>query len=124
VKRIYRLLKWAHASTLKEHSEGSSTASSHELTQWQARAEAAEEREQAHQVRWARQIDELRTEIAALEPLAQQTRRALASEQILREQLRAAHARINWLEDRLMAEDPNERGVAAELAENAVAKPG
>jgi hypothetical protein len=107
VSRIYRLLKEQRESSRPteaakvEELRGPEQAS--ELERLRLRAERAEAREEAHQLRWASEVDQLRTRVALLEPLAQQARAAVRGQELLAAQLRAAHARIAVLEEQLLA---------------------
>lgn len=62
----------------------------------------AEHREQAHQTRWAMEVDRLRQQVAALEPVALKTKAALDAADLLRHQLHASHVRITILEQQLL----------------------
>jgi hypothetical protein len=69
-----------------------------ELALSRERAVRAEAREEAHQRRWAQEIDILRMRVAELEPLAKEARSSQQVILLLRQELRAA-------QDRLAAKD-------------------
>jgi hypothetical protein len=73
-----------------------------ELRQLREALKLADHREQAHQSRWALEVDRLRQQIAILEPLALQSKAALDTAESLRRQLHAAHVRIATLEGQLL----------------------
>ena len=66
------------------------------------RAQVAEEREEAHQVRWALEVDRLRQQVSALEPLARQARLANETMEWLRRQLQSAERRASLFEEQLL----------------------
>ena len=105
VSRIYRLLARAREEGRAPPNPiaASSDAETDAIEALRDRAERAEQREDAHQVRWAKEIDELRLQVSLLEPLAQQTRAALQTQELLRAQLRAAQSRIAALEAQWLA---------------------
>ena len=98
VARIYRLL----ADERRKMSGGAQVQASDALTLELARAAEraarAEAREEAHQVRWAREVDTLRQRVAELEPLATEARSSQEVIQALRRELRAAELRLAALE--------------------------
>ena len=101
VTRIYRLL--AQARPKPTHPEAIEQQKlEHELHSLRQSAQLAEHREQAHQTRWAMEVDQLRQRVTALEPLAAQATRALENAELLRRQLYAAHIRIAALEQELL----------------------
>jgi hypothetical protein len=87
------------------------------------RAERAEHREVAHQTRWAEEVDRLRRQVAALEPVAQQARIGRDTNELLRHQLQAAELRAAHLEAQLMAsQESEENGVAVANPSESLAK--
>jgi hypothetical protein len=102
VSRIYRLLSTARAKppSIVRQVEPVEVLE-RELQVMRERAERAEQREVAHQLRWAAEVDQLRLKVKEYEPLAQQASRALESVGLLRHQLQAAEARISVLEQQL-----------------------
>ena len=103
VSRIYRLLEAERFNVTEPSPAPPGHTEGNQLEEWRRRAEQAEAREDAHQLRWAREIDELRTKVAELAPLAERSRRAEQDQLLLREQLRAAQSRILTLEEALLA---------------------
>jgi hypothetical protein len=101
VSRIYRLLSKAGAKQSVVRSVDAAEVLEREVLAMRERAERAEQREEAHQARWAVEVDQLRLKVKAVEPLAQQAERALESVGHLRRQLQAAEARIAMLEQQL-----------------------
>lgn len=103
VSRVYRLLSNTRtriappriAPPPVEADEG-------ELRAVRERAERAEQREEAHQTRWAMEVDQLRMKVALLEPLAHEARLAQEAALLLRRQLQAAEARVAALEQQLL----------------------
>jgi hypothetical protein len=102
VSRIYRLLSKARVKQSVVRNVDAAELLERELQAMRERAERAEQREEAHQSRWAVEVDQLRLKVAAFEPLAQQARKALDSDGLLRRQLQAAEARIAVLEQQLI----------------------
>ena len=102
VARIYRLLAEEGRQLTSQPAPGSVEALQRELQAMRDRAERAEQREEAHQSRWAEEVDRLRRQVAALEPLAQQADIARSSNELLRRQLQAAELRAAQLEAQLM----------------------
>lgn len=70
----------------------------------------AEYREEAHQSRWATELDQLRLRVQALEPVAQQAQGALDTCTLLRQQLRAAELRASALDEQLLVLEKSDRG--------------
>jgi len=101
VARIYRLLAEEGVRLTPPPESGSVEALQHELKAMRGRAERAEEREKAHQTRWAEEIDQLRLRVARLEPIAQQASASQESNEFLRRQLQAAERRAALLEQQL-----------------------
>lgn len=89
VSRIYRLLGEAPAvdpqevAMLKE-----------DLERFRQRAELAEQREDAHQLKWAREVDQLRQRVKALQAADAEARRWQEAYQRQAIELRAAEARL------------------------------
>jgi polyhydroxyalkanoate synthesis regulator phasin len=104
VSRVYRLL--SAARTVRPAPPTSSTRDVGKLdSEVQKLKEAlalAEYREQTHQTRWAMEVDRLRQQVAALEPLALKMKAALDTADLLRHQLHAAHVRITTLEQQIL----------------------
>jgi hypothetical protein len=105
VSRIYGLLSQARAKRSAVRNVDAAEVLERELRVMRERAERAEQREAAHQSRWAVEVDQLRLKVKAFEPLAQQAERALESVGLLRRQLQAAEARIAMLELQLAEAD-------------------
>jgi len=103
VSRIYRLL--AAASTKHSVPQSISRADvgrlHHELESLREALKLADYREQTHQSRWAMEVDRLRQQVAAMEPLALKAKAALDTAELLRHQLHASHVRIAALEQQL-----------------------
>jgi hypothetical protein len=113
VTRIYRLLAEEGARLTSPPNPSSVEALQRELQAMRHRAERAEHREVAHQTRWAEEVDRLRRQVAALEPVAQQARIGRDTNELLRHQLQAAELRAAKLEAQLMAsQEGEEKGVA------------
>jgi hypothetical protein len=108
VARIYRLLSNARANRSVVRKVETADVLERELQGMRERAERAEQREETHQSRWAAEVDQLRLQVEAFKPLAQQARQALDSVGLLRRQLQAAEARIAMLEQQLI--EANGRG--------------
>ena len=102
VSRIYRLLSKADVKQSVVRTIDAGEVLERELQVMRERAERAEKREEAHQSRWAVEVDQLRLKVKAFEPLAQQAQKALESDGLLRRQLQAAEARIAMLEQQLI----------------------
>jgi hypothetical protein len=108
VARIYRLLSNARANCSVVRTIETADVLERELQGMRERAERAEQREETHQSRWAAEVDQLRLQVEAFKPLAQQARQALDNVGLLRRQLQAAEARIAMLEQQLI--EANGRG--------------
>jgi hypothetical protein len=110
VTRIYRLLARMQAKPPIQYSTPSSTEDvgklRREIHTLSEALKLAEHREQAHQSRWAMEVDRLRQQLTTLEPLALQSKAALDTAELLRRQLHAAHVRISVLESQLMDTPP------------------
>lgn len=104
VSRIYRLL--ANARGARKSAPASVPGDVGELGKevegLRKAVQLAEYREQAHQSRWAMEVDRLRQQVASLEPLASKTKAALDTAELLRHQLHAAHVRIAVLEQQVL----------------------
>jgi hypothetical protein len=101
VARIYRLLAEERVRLTAPPPVGSVEAMRHEVEALREKLARAEEREYAHQSRWAEEVDQLRLKLAALEPLAKQLRISGASDDLLRHRLQAAERRAAALEQQL-----------------------
>ena len=101
VTRIYRLLALSRPKPVSQAAADTAKLES-EVRALRQSAQLAEHREQVHQTRWALEVDQLRQKVAALEPLAAQSTRALENAELLRRQLYAAHVRIAALEQELL----------------------
>jgi hypothetical protein len=108
VARIYGLLSKARAKRSVVRNVDAAEVLERELKVIRERAERAEQREAAHQSRWAVEVDQLRLKVRASEHLVQQAGQALESVGLLRRQLQAAEARIAMLEQRLAEENGRE----------------
>ena len=108
VTRIYRLLSNARSKNSVVRKVEAADVLERELQGMRERAERAEQREVAHQSRWAAEVDQLRLQVEAFKPLAQQARQALETVGLLRRQLQAAEVRIGMLEQQLI--EANGRG--------------
>jgi hypothetical protein len=102
VTRIYRLLAEEGVRLTPPPNLSSVEALQRELEALRHRAECAEDREEAHQTRWAEEIDRLRLKVAALEPVAHQTRIIRDTNELLRHQLQAAELRAAALDQQLV----------------------
>jgi hypothetical protein len=110
VSRVYRLLSQAHVKKSVVRTVDTAEVLERELKMMRERAERAEQREEAHQSRWAMEVDQLRLKVTAVGPQAQEARIALESVGLLRRQLQVAEARIAMLEQQLIeATAGNER---------------
>jgi hypothetical protein len=103
VARVYRLLAQAR-DAIKPPTRPPAEAArlEHELNALRKAATLAQHREEAHQTRWALEVDRLRQRLADLEPLALHAKAAIDNAELLRRQLHAAHMRISVLEQQLM----------------------
>jgi hypothetical protein len=108
VARIYGLLSKARAKKSVVRNVDAAEVLERELKVTRERAERAEQREAAHQSRWAVEVDQLRLKVRASEHLVQQAGQALESVGLLRRQLQAAEARIAMLEQQLAEENGRE----------------
>ena len=104
VTRIYRLLAQASPKPTPPAALEQEKLT-HEIRTLRQSTQLAEHREQAHQTRWALEVDQLRQRVAALEPLAAQATRAQETAELLRRQLYAAHVRIATLEQELLEKE-------------------
>lgn len=111
VARIYRLLAAARTTESPPSLRTPENIGrlERELKTLRQAADLAQHREQAHQTRWAMEVDRLRQKVAELEPLALHAKEAHDNAELLRRQLHAAHMRISVLEQQLM-ESPNPKG--------------
>ena len=100
VARIYRLLAEERARQ-GVPLPGSTEALQQELQDLRAKLSQSESREDAHQTRWAEEVDRLRLKVAQLEPLARQYRVTHESHEYLRHQLQVAIRRATLLEDQV-----------------------
>ena len=105
VSRIYRLL--ADARVVQKRvappsDPGDVGKLAREVESLRKAVQLAEYREQAHQSRWAMEVDRLRQQVANLEPLALKTKAAMDTAELLRHQLHAAHVRIAALEQQVL----------------------
>ena len=110
VTRIYRLLASAHAKSAPPPPPNIAEMGrlQTELRNLREALQLADHREQAHQSRWALEVDRLRQQLATLEPLALQAKTALDTAELLRRQLHAAYVRIAALEGQLLDASQNE----------------
>jgi hypothetical protein len=102
VTRIYRLLANARPKPAA-HPSPDVGKLQREIQTLREAVRLADHREQAHQSRWALEVDRLRQQVATLDSLALQTKSALDAAELLRRQLHAAHLRISTLEQQLIA---------------------
>jgi len=105
VARVYRLLSRVRTKASQAQAGPSDNVVGglkREIANLQEALKLADHREQAHQARWAREVDHLRQQLAELEPLALQTKMALNTAELLRRQLHAAYMRIAALEAQLV----------------------
>ena len=110
VTRIYRLLASARAKSAPPPPPNIAEMGrlQTELRNLREALQLADHREQAHQSRWALEVDRLRQQLATLEPLALQAKTALDTAELLRRQLHAAYVRIAALEGQLLNASQNE----------------
>ena len=101
VSRVYGLLSKARTKQSVVRNVDPAEVLERELQVMRERAERAEQREAAHQSRWAAEVDQLRLKVRASEHLVKQAGQALESVGLLRRQLQAAEARISMLEQQL-----------------------
>ena len=104
VSRIYRLLADERAARKRvvPAVPGDVGKLEREVESLRKALQLAEYREQAHQSRWAVEVDRLRQQVAGLEPLALKTKAAMDTAELLRHQLHAAHVRIAVLEQEVI----------------------
>ena len=103
VARVYRLLANARDATKPpSRTPADLQKLERELTALRESAALSQHREEAHQTRWAMEVDRLRQRVAELEPLALHAKAAIDNAELLRRQLHAAHMRISALEQQLM----------------------
>src|SRR6185437_3804958 len=104
VSRIYRLLADERAARKRvvPAVPGDVGKLEREVESLRKALQLAEYREQAHQSRWAVEVDRLRQQVAGLEPLALKTKAAMDTAELLRHQLHAAHVRIAVLEQEVL----------------------
>ena len=108
VTRVYRLLAQTRAATQPSlRPPADATKVEHELTALREAATLSQHREEAHQARWALEVDRLRQRLLELEPLALHAKAAIENAELLRRQLHAAHMRISVLEQQLLESSPN-----------------
>ena len=108
VARVYRLLTRARAATRPpSHPPADLQKLERELNALRESATLSQHREEAHQTRWALEVDRLRQRLIELEPLALHAKAALDNAELLRRQLHAAHMRISVLEQQLLESSPN-----------------
>jgi hypothetical protein len=110
VTRVYKLLGRARAAAQPPSQPPSDGGKlEHELNALREAATLAQHREEAHQTRWALEVDRLRLRLAELEPLALHAKAAIESAELLRRQLHAAHLRISLLEQQLLGTPNSDR---------------
>lgn len=106
VTRIYRILSSMRAKPSIQSSVPRTTEDveklQREIHSLRETLKLADHREQAHQSRWALEVDRLRQQVASLEAVALQAKNAMDTAESLRRQLHAAHLRITLLEAQLM----------------------
>jgi hypothetical protein len=101
VARIYRLLSEERIRRTPPPDPGSLEALQEEVQMLRGKLARTEEREDAHQARWAEEVDQLRLKVAELESAGQQTRATRQPNELLRRQLQAAEFRAAMLEQQL-----------------------
>ena len=103
VARVYRLLAHTRDAT-KPPSQPPAELQKleRELVALRAAATLSQHREEAHQTRWALEVDRLRQRLLELEPRALHAKDAIDQAELLRRQLHAAHMRISVLEQQLL----------------------
>jgi predicted RNase H-like nuclease (RuvC/YqgF family) len=101
VARIYRLLAQERVRLAPTPVVGSVEALQQEIELLRGKLVGAEEREYAHQRRWAEEVDQLRMKLATLAPLEKEVRISHASDELLRHRLQAAERRAAALEQQL-----------------------
>ena len=103
VSRIYRLLADERRTLAPPAVQGDVESLREQLQAMQGRAERAEERELAHQTRWALEIDQLRQKLLSLESVLHQARLDRENSERLRQRLQASEQRVAMLEQQLIA---------------------
>jgi len=103
VARIYALLAEERRRRTPPATPDDTESLRQALRAMQSRAERAEERELAHQSRWANEIDQLRQKLLTLESIAHQARVDRELNERLRLQLHAAEQRSARLEEAMIA---------------------
>ena len=98
VARIYRLLADERLRRTLPPEPGTVDALQIEVRTLREKLARAEAREEAHQSRWAAEVDQLRLKVAELETLAHQARGARGEVELLRHQLQVAQARASTFE--------------------------
>jgi len=105
VSRIYRLLgneRSAKKPVVAVQAQGDVGKLEREVESLRKALQLAEHREQAHQSRWAMEVDRLRQQVTSLESQASRTKAAMDTAELLRHQLHAAHVRIAVLEQQVL----------------------
>jgi len=102
VARIYRLLTDERLRSTPSLEPGSVEALQAEVRALREKLARTLAREDAHQIRWAVEVDQLRLKVAALEPFVQQARAERGSLDLLRHQLHATEQRAALLERQLL----------------------
>jgi hypothetical protein len=110
VARIYRILAAERRRLAPVAKIGSFEDLQRELAAMRDRAERAEAREEAHQSRWAAEVDRLRMRLQALESETTQVRRDRGAITLLRHQLQAAEQRAAAFEEQVIALQRREPG--------------
>lgn len=103
VARIYRLLAEEARRFTPVAPPGSLEALQHEVQSLRAQLARTQEYEDAQQSHWAMEVDRLRMQVKALEPLANLGRKIGEGHELLRYRLQAAEQRSAVLEERLLA---------------------
>jgi hypothetical protein len=101
VARIYRLLADEQVRLAPSAAPGSIEALQRELQLTRDKLARAEAREDAHQLRWAQEVDQLRCQLALLDPQAQRSQFSRDADPLLRHRLQAAELRAAALERQL-----------------------
>ena len=108
VARVYRLLAHARDATKPPpHPSADRQKLERELKALREAATLSQHREEAHQTRWALEVDRLRQRLLELEPLALHAKATLDNAELLRRELHAAHMRISILEQQLLENSTN-----------------
>jgi hypothetical protein len=111
VARIYRLLAEEQVRMAPPATPvipGGIESLTQELHATRERAVRAELREEAHQTRWAEEVDALRLKLQLLEPLAERAGVIQSANDRLRQQLQSAEQRVTALENQLLERDCRE----------------